>query len=99
MLMDLLNLWVSRLYQKNKIDEQGISDQITDKTCLCMGLAAAAVINYEVNTRESKGVSICPGPNMAYFSDFYLTAKGYAFAACLLFGFPFLIAYRISLRK
>jgi len=38
-------------------------------------------------------------PNMAYFSDFYLTAKGYAFAACLLFGFPFLIAYRISLRK
>ena len=59
----------SRLYQKNKIDEQGISDQITDKTCLCMGLAATAVINYEVETRESKGVSICPGPNMAYFSE------------------------------
>ncbi|MAW21213.1 MAG: hypothetical protein CMD16_02315 [Flavobacteriales bacterium] len=57
----------SRLYQKNKIDEQGISDQITEKTCLCMGLAATAVINYEVQTRESKGVSICPGPNMAYF--------------------------------
>ena len=58
----------SRLFQKNKIQEQGISNDITDKTCLCMGLAAAAVINYEVNTRESKGVSICPGPNMAYFS-------------------------------
>ena len=57
----------SRLFQKNKIDEQGISDQITDKACLCMGLAAAAVINYGVETRESKGVSICPGPNMAYF--------------------------------
>ena len=57
----------SRLYQKNKIDEKGISDQITDKTCLCMGLAATAVINYGVETRESKGVSICPGPNMAYF--------------------------------
>lgn len=38
-------------------------------------------------------------PDMAYFSDFYLTAKGYAFAACMLIGFPFLIAYRISLRK
>ena len=57
----------SRLFQKNKIDEQGISDQITDKACLCMGLAATAVINYGVETRESKGVSICPGPNMAYF--------------------------------
>jgi len=58
----------SRLFQKNKIQEQGISDQIIEKTCLCMGLAAAAVINYGVETRESKGVSICPGPNMAYFS-------------------------------
>ena len=58
----------SRLYQKNKIEEQGISNDITEKTCLCMGLAATAVINYQVDTRESKGVSICPGPNMAYFS-------------------------------
>ena len=58
----------SRLYQKNKIEERGISNDITEKTCLCMGLAATAVINYQVDTRESKGVSICPGPNMAYFS-------------------------------
>ena len=58
----------SRLFQKNKIQEQGISEQIIEKTCLCMGLAATAVINYGVDTRESKGVSICPGPNMAYFS-------------------------------
>jgi hypothetical protein len=57
----------SRLFQKNKIDEKGISEAITDKACLCMGLAATAVINYGVETRESKGVSICPGPNMAYF--------------------------------
>ena len=59
----------SRLFQKNKIEEKGISDQITDKTCLCMGLAATAVINYRIETRESKGVSICPGPNMAYFNQ------------------------------
>ena len=64
----------SRLYQKNKIEEKGISEQITEKTCLCMGLAATAVINYGVKTRESKGVSICPGPNMAYF-DQELTLK------------------------
>ena len=59
----------SRLFQKNKIEEKGISDKITEKTCLCMGLAATAVINYGVETRESKGVSICPGPNMAYFNQ------------------------------
>jgi len=58
----------SRLYQKNKIEEQGISVDITEKSCLCMGLAATAVINYGIETRESKGVSICPGPNMAYFN-------------------------------
>lgn len=57
----------SRLYQKNKIEELGISDEITDKACLCMGLAATAVINHKIETKESKGVSICPGPNMAYF--------------------------------
>ena len=58
----------SRLYQKNKIEEQGISVDITEKSCLCMGLAATAVINYGIENRESKGVSICPGPNMAYFN-------------------------------
>ena len=57
----------SRLFQKNKIEEQGISHEITNKVCLCMGLAATAVISYGMETRESKGVSICPGPNMAYF--------------------------------
>ena len=57
----------SRLYQKNKIEEEGISESITEKSCLCMGLAATAVINHGIQTKESKGVSICPGPNMAYF--------------------------------
>tara|TARA_B100001971_G_C18167345_1_gene525000 strand:- start:816 stop:1265 length:450 start_codon:yes stop_codon:yes gene_type:complete len=32
-----------------------------------MGLAASAVVNHDIQTRESLGVSICPGPNMAYF--------------------------------
>ena len=57
----------SRLYQKNKIEELGISEEITEKVCLCMGLSAAAVVTNEIETRESKAVSICPGPNMAYF--------------------------------
>ena len=65
----------SRLYQKNKIEEEGCSNKITDKVCLCMGLAAPAIINHGVETRESKGVSICPGPNMAYFEK-ELTLQG-----------------------
>ncbi len=57
----------SRLYQKNKIEELGISEEITEKICLCMGLSAAAFVTNEIETRKSKAVSICPGPNMAYF--------------------------------
>ena len=57
----------SRLYQKNKIEELGILEEITEKVCLCMGLSAAAVVTNEIETGESKAVSICPGPNMAYF--------------------------------
>tara|TARA_B100000959_G_scaffold239334_1_gene259891 strand:- start:558 stop:2339 length:1782 start_codon:yes stop_codon:yes gene_type:complete len=57
----------SRLYQKNKIEELGISEEITDKVCLCMGLSAAAIVTNNIETRESKAISICPGPNMAYF--------------------------------
>jgi len=59
----------SRLYQKNKIKELGISEEITEKVCLCMGLSAATVITQNIETRESKGVSVCPGPNMAYFDN------------------------------
>ena len=57
----------SRLYQKNKIEELGASEEITEKVCLCMGLSAAAFVTNEIETRKSKAVSICPGPNMAYF--------------------------------
>jgi hypothetical protein len=56
----------SRLYQKNKIEELGVSDEITEKVCLCMGLSAAVITN-GIEARESTAVSICPGPNMAYF--------------------------------
>ncbi len=45
------------------------SKLITDKTCLCEGLANAAIINYNMPHKgEDQGVAICPGPNAAYFS-------------------------------
>ena len=37
--------------------------------------------------------------DMEYIKDFYLTARGYALAACLLLGIPFLISYRIFINK
>jgi len=44
-------------------------DSITDKTCLCEGLANAGITKYNMEHRgEEQGVAICPGPNMAYFS-------------------------------
>ena len=64
----------SRKFQKIKIKEssedQSISlNNIFEKTCLCVGLAASAIINNNINAKDSKAVSICPGPNLAYFSN------------------------------
>lgn len=70
----------SRKYQKLKIanlDKEGLStddykkryNQIVEKACICNGLGTSAMIANKMNTRtEGTGISICPGPNMAYFS-------------------------------
>ena len=43
--------------------------KIVEKSCLCMGLGSATEQIHEIpNESPAKGVSICPGPNMAYFS-------------------------------
>jgi hypothetical protein len=43
--------------------------KITEKSCTCVGLGTAALLAYNLDTKvEGEGVSICPGPNMAYFS-------------------------------
>jgi len=42
--------------------------EITDKSCLCIGLANAGLIDKNIKAKETKqGVLVCPGPNMAYF--------------------------------
>ncbi len=70
----------SREYQRLKIEQldsyqladmeyQREFDKITEKVCLCEGLAASVYIkNDMLKPRENTGVSICPGPNLAYFS-------------------------------
>src|SRR3989304_5858467 len=69
----------SRQYQHLKIKEletKNLSkenynqefDKIVDKACICVGLGNSAMLKNNLEIKgNSKGVSICPGPNMAYF--------------------------------
>lgn len=70
----------SRKYQKLKIAElqaknldpveyQHEFDKVVDKACICVGLGTSALLVNHLDTKvEKTGVSVCPGPNMAYFS-------------------------------
>jgi hypothetical protein len=42
---------------------------ITDKACLCVGLANASYMENKMDIKgQQQGVVICPGPNLAYFN-------------------------------
>ncbi|MEW7279793.1 hypothetical protein ABW636_14465 [Aquimarina sp. 2201CG1-2-11] len=70
----------SRQYQHLKIKqlkEENLSpelyqkkyNKIVEKSCTCVGLGTTALLVHNINTKkEGTGVSVCPGPNMAYFS-------------------------------
>ncbi|WP_425235709.1 hypothetical protein [Ulvibacterium sp.] len=70
----------SRQYQHLKLKEldslelspaqyQAKYEKIVEKSCTCVGLGTSALLAYGLDTKtEGEGVSICPGPNMAYFS-------------------------------
>ena len=70
----------SREYQFLKIKEldkvemstkeyQNKFSKIIKKTCTCVGLGTSALLTYNLDTRvEGQAVSVCPGPNMAYYS-------------------------------
>ena len=73
----------SREYQSLKIKQlegynlpreeyQAKFDEITEKACLCEGLATAVYQkNNILKPKESTAVLICPGPNVAYFSGVF----------------------------
>lgn len=43
---------------------------ITEKSCLCVGLANASYLENDIKIKgQAQGVIICPGPNMAYFDQ------------------------------
>ena len=70
----------SKRYQRNKLKEldlenlnsveyQNKFDKIVDKSCICVGLGTSALLVNNIDTKvEGPGVSVCPGPNIAYFS-------------------------------
>ena len=70
----------SRKYQYLKIkelDKENLSsneyhkkyNEIVDKACLCTGLGSSVLLVNNLDTKtEGDAVSVCPGPNMAYFS-------------------------------
>ncbi|MGL5111789.1 MAG: hypothetical protein ACRC6O_04000, partial [Flavobacterium sp.] len=50
-------------YQKNK-------NSITEKSCLCVGLANASYLENNIPIKgQDQGIVICPGPNLAYFDQ------------------------------
>lgn len=70
----------SRQYQKLKLAELDSKKlpperheiefrKITNKECICNGLGNSVKINYQITTIKAENkISICPGPNIAYFS-------------------------------
>ena len=71
----------SRQYQNLKLKELDASNlneddynvkynKLVEKSCICVGLETAVLLRNGINTKvEGNAVSICPGPNMAYFSE------------------------------
>ncbi|MCF8428343.1 MAG: hypothetical protein K9I36_16520 [Bacteroidia bacterium] len=71
----------SRQYQHLKIQDlksRGLSDLdfqkhmdfATTRECLCVGLTNSALMKYNIPTTHYKeSVSICPGPNLAYYDQ------------------------------
>ncbi len=70
----------SRQYQRLKIKELNSKnlnpldykkefDDITAKSCLCVGLGTSALVQYDIERKvEGNAVLVCPGPNTAYFN-------------------------------
>jgi hypothetical protein len=70
----------SRQYQHAKLLDLETSDlspieirkeqkKIMEKSCICVGLGNAALLTHHLMEKKgNSGVSVCPGPNIAYFT-------------------------------
>ncbi len=58
-----------KLNSNDPIESQKGVDKTMEKVCLCVGLAASVLKVNNIDTPKiSKAVSVCPGPNLAYYS-------------------------------
>lgn len=49
-------------------DFKKLKTKITEKSCLCVGLANASYLENNIKIKgQDQGIVICPGPNLAYF--------------------------------
>ena len=69
----------SRQYQSKKLKElealnlpeaehKKAYDKITEPECLCIGLGISMLQSKGIAVKENEKVTVCPGPNLAYFS-------------------------------
>lgn len=66
------NLKIKELKKKslNQKEYKNFFRKIVEKSCICVGLGTPALLVKNLDTTvEGKGVSVCPGPNIAYFSN------------------------------
>lgn len=74
----------SRAYQRKKLQQlkesaivdqksrQNSEEEILAKDCLCEGLSASAYVMHGIpRFKGLKGIAVCPGPNLAYFSGIF----------------------------
>jgi hypothetical protein len=73
----------SKKYQQAKIKslvESGLTNgalekaqaKVTEKACICTGLGSPFMLEKGLNLEKNgPGTSVCPGPNMAYYSEQY----------------------------
>jgi hypothetical protein len=69
-----INIKVDELKGENLSDTeyQVKYEKITEKECLCNGLTNSVLLLNNLDTKmEGEAVSVCPGPNLAYFSGIY----------------------------
>ncbi|WP_320112441.1 hypothetical protein [Draconibacterium orientale] len=69
----------SRKYQSKKLQEletmnlpeaeyKKAYDKIIERECLCIGLGISMLQSKGIAVKENEKVTVCPGPNLAYFS-------------------------------
>ncbi|MFV0590581.1 MAG: hypothetical protein ACK5M7_04280 [Draconibacterium sp.] len=69
----------SREYQQKKLEElkalnlpeadyKKAYDKIIEPECLCIGLSVSTKLSKGIKVATSEKVTVCPGPNLAYFS-------------------------------